>query len=184
MSTFASTRSQSASVNAIITVSSLWNTRRLASRLRSISLKNPLISKSNDFTILSVIAFNCSHTHDKQIMTSCVWKNQPTVSRDIVDGHCWPSSDAIIFPAKSEIYILNIAWKSGLLLLTLEFCVKQVNDSDTWAQCIIPFPGRISSAALDLSEGLTLEVYDTSSGPHSHAKLPGYWQQYITRAHS
>ena len=56
--TFASIRNQSASVSDIITVSSRWKMCRLASRLRSISLKKPLMSKSIDLTMRSVIAFN------------------------------------------------------------------------------------------------------------------------------
>ena len=62
--TFASIRSQSASVSDVRTLSSRRNTRRLASRLRSISQKNLLMSKSIDFTMRSVIACNWSQTYN------------------------------------------------------------------------------------------------------------------------
>lgn len=76
--TFASMRSQSASVIDIMTLSSRRNTRRLASRLRSISLKNPLMSKCSDFTIRSVIVFNWSHTITQSPVYHREQTQQPT----------------------------------------------------------------------------------------------------------
>ena len=66
--TLASIRSQSASVSDIMTRSSCWNTCRLASRLRSISLKKLPMSKSIDFTRRSVISFNY---HTIQTTVTC-----------------------------------------------------------------------------------------------------------------